>query len=140
MTVLKFIGYTVKEMTYKRNESFDINQKSIELVPNLSVNSTNNGENARVILNVRVGSLEDKNYPFEVFCSVEGKFIYNSTEDNNNIGIDTFIRNNCVAILYPYARALVASLTTSSNEFPGFNMPTINVGQMLAKSEDKTEE
>ncbi|MCI1632814.1 MAG: protein-export chaperone SecB [Liquorilactobacillus nagelii] len=47
------------------------------------------------------------------------------------------VRNNAVAILYPYARAIVATLTTTSNEFPGYNMPTINVNKVLAQQDEK---
>lgn len=88
-------------------------------------------------LSVAVGSLEDLDIPFYAKCSVIGTFTYNSDEDEIGTGIDTLVRNNAVAILYSYVRAIIATLTTTSNEFPGYNMPTINVGKVLAQENDE---
>lgn len=133
MTVLKFKGYTVKEMSYKSNSNFK-KTKSINLKPNLQSDYEINNDDITVNLSVKVGSLSDESLPFEVTCSVQGLFEYDSEEDTDNIGVDAFIHNNSVAILYPYVRAIVATLTTSSNEFPGYNMPTINVAEVLRNS------
>lgn len=135
MTVLKFNGYTVKEMRYRSNNNFK-KRNQVDLDPKLQ--ATNEIENNNIIVNlsVTVGSLEDESMPFEASCSVQGKFEYKPEEDENNIGVDTFVRNNAVAILYPYVRAIIATLTTSSNEFPGYNMPTINVSEALKSNEN----
>lgn len=130
MAVLEFNGYRVKEMSYKSNSKFK-KEKNLFLNPKLKVKNNVQDNKIEVNLNVTVGSLNDDSMPFEVKCSVEGIFVYNAEQDKNNMGVDAFVRNNAVAILYPYVRALVATLTTSSNEFPGYNMPTINVGEIL---------
>ena len=88
-------------------------------------------------MSVIVGSLEDKTIPFQVSCSIIGTFVYEPDEDATNVGLDALVRNNAVAILYPYVRAIIATLTTTSNEFPGYNMPTINVSELLAQQGEK---
>ncbi len=130
MTVLKFNGYTVKEMGYRNNPNFK-KKKNISLTPEIQSNNEINDNKIIVNLSVKAGSISDESMPFEVTCSVQGKFEYNPDEDTNKVGVDTFIRNNSVAILYPYVRAIIATLTTTSNEFPGYNMPTINVAEIL---------
>lgn len=130
MAVLEFNGYKVKEMSYKSNPNFK-KEKNLFLNPKLKVENNVQDNKIEVDLYVKVGSLDDESMPFEVKCAVEGTFVYNADQDENNMGVDVFIRNNAVAILYPYIRSLVATLTTSSNEFPGYNMPTINVGEVL---------
>ncbi|CAJ1191413.1 protein-export chaperone SecB [Companilactobacillus nantensis] len=132
MAILNFNGYIVKEMNYTRNPKFKPNKKNrINLTPTFDVQ--NNIENNKIIVNlhVKAGSLDDEFIPFEVSCSIQGTFEYNDEEDVNNIGVDSFVHNNSVAILYPYARAIIATLTTTSNEFPGYNMPTVNIAEVL---------
>lgn len=132
MAILEFNGYTVKEMNYKRNPQFKPDKKNrVNLNP--TFDSQNNIEKNKIIvdLKIKAGSVDDPSIPFLVGCSIQGIFEYNANEDKNNVGIDSFIHNNAVAILYPYARAIIATLTTSSNEFPGYNMPTVNIAEVL---------
>ncbi|RKD29993.1 hypothetical protein BG617_01670 [Lactiplantibacillus paraplantarum] len=73
--------------------------------------------------------------PFRASITINGTFEFNVSEDDSGVGVDMLIRNNAVAILYPYARALIANLTLSSNEYPAVTLPTINVAKVLANSE-----
>lgn len=133
MSVLEFKGYTVNKMIYEKNNNFLDSNKNISLNPKLSAESTSDNSNITIKLSVSVGSFEDTSTPFRVQCEVEGRFIYNIDEDENDFGKDVFIKNNCVAILYPYVRAIVGTLVSSSNEFPGYYMPTINVSKALSE-------
>lgn len=139
MSVLEFKGYNVKKMSYERNEHYDRATKNIELSPKITASNEITGDDEILVtLNVSVGSVSvnDKSIPFLSNCSVEGRFTYKAEQDDNDFGVDTFIRTNCVAILYPYVRALISYLTNSSNEYPAFNLPTINVAQALKKNTD----
>ncbi|MFL2080316.1 protein-export chaperone SecB [Latilactobacillus sakei] len=133
MSVLEFKGYTVNSMKYSKNDHFSNINEGIRLEPQLSAKSFTNDSDISVNLMVNVGSTDNSLSPFYVECEVEGKFVYNSEEDANGFGKNTFVRNNCVAILYPYVRAIVGTLVSSSNEFPGYYMPTINVSKALSK-------
>lgn len=56
-----------------------------------------------------------------------------ANRDQAQVGIDTLINKNAVAILYPYVRALVSGITNASNEYPALILPTINVSQILGE-------
>ncbi|WP_203640389.1 protein-export chaperone SecB [Levilactobacillus andaensis] len=136
MSVFKFDHFVVDDMSYARNPNYDKNLKKIDLKPQISADSDIEGMNVIVSLKVVVGALDVKSIPFQVKVSVSGSFEYDSEQDEASYGIDTFIRNNAVAMLYPYVRSLVANLTMSSGEYPGYNLPTINVSKALEKSTD----
>ncbi|WP_187331134.1 protein-export chaperone SecB, partial [Lactiplantibacillus plantarum] len=59
--------------------------------------------------------------------------------DHNQVGIDTLIKKNAVAILYPYVRSLVSGITNASNQFPALILPTINVAQLLDEQSNRQE-
>ena len=117
MSVLKFLGYKVMQMKYERNPVFESVKKPISLEPKMTSKTNIEDNNINITLSVIVG--------------------YEPDEDATNVGLDALVRNNAVAILYPYVRAIIATLTTTSNEFPGYNMPTINVSKLLAQQGEK---
>lgn len=133
MTILQFDGYRVTKMQYQRNASYKPQESKITFDPKIEATDTIDHNQINVTLTLSVGSLKDETIPFQVECAVVGQFTYHPDEDNSGVGVDSLIRNNAVAILYPYVRAIVATLTTTSNEFPGYVMPTINVAEVLAQ-------
>lgn len=96
-----------------------------------------NKEDIRVKLNILVGLLEDIKVPFKVECEITGMFIYDEEENDTEIPKETIIKNNTVAILYPYVRHLISSLTQQSNEYSAYILPTINVAKVLEKQNKK---
>lgn len=139
VTVLEFKGYLVKEQSYKKNEDFKKTDQGVELNPQIDLNIENNikGDSILVTLGVKVGSLTDD--PFEVIVRVCGRFVYHIEKDTNKIGVDTLIRINAVAILYPYVRSIVSGLTNTSNEYPACILPTIDVAQVLKEQPGTSE-
>jgi len=132
MSVLKFDGYKVTHMSYERNEDYTFKNKPLLLNPTPTTSIDVSDDKIDVTLNIVAGSLEDKKIPFKVACSLVGEFTYDPEEDKSSVGLDTLVRNNAVAILYPYARAVIATLTNTSGEFPSYNMPTVNISKWLA--------
>lgn len=137
MAVLEFKGYSVKEQSYKRNEKFEQTQKEILLNPKIEISNQTVEDGILVTLGVQVGSL--KGDPFEVIVKISGEFHYHPDQDNDNIGVDYLIRTNAVAILYPYVRMIVSNLTNTSNEYPTFTLPTIDVAQVLKEQASSSE-
>lgn len=133
MSVLEFNGYRIAKMSYQRNEDYHSTTNQITLSPKPQTVIDLAGNEIKVSLTITVGSLKDKTVPFEVACTIVGSFTYQPDEDGNQVGLDKLVRNNAVAILYPYARAMIATLTANSGEFPSYNLPTINVGQWLSE-------
>lgn len=132
MAVLEFTGYRVNNMKYIRNKNFNKKTESIKMSPEISSNFNVKDDNKIIVsLAVTVGSTEQNSVPFQAECSVSGTFIYKVEEDETKVGLDKLIRNNAVAILYPYVRMIISNLTMNSNEYPNYNLPTINVGKLL---------
>ena len=78
---------------------------------------------------------EDYEVDFSVnpnFITMVGFFECENCEEND---IEEF-KPNAVAILYPYARALVTSITANANTNPMI-LPTINTNKLLNKENDK---
>ena len=131
MAVLKFENYIVNDISYIKNKDFKDMTKNIDLNPILNADFNINKDDIRVKLNILVGSLDDVKVPFKVECEVTGMFRYDEEENDTEIPKETIIKNNTVAILYPYVRQLIASITQQSNEYPAYILPTINVAKTL---------
>jgi len=131
MAVLEFKSYSVNEVSYKKNELYQGTSQNISLDPKIDIKNTLEQDRIIVTVDVQVGSQADNRTPFIVTASVSGQFVYHENEDQNQIGVDTLIKKNAVAILYPYVRSLVSTVTNASNQFPALILPTINVTQVL---------
>lgn len=137
MAILEFLGYNVEEVTYRKNKKYNSNKNEINMpIPDISAEVSTNDDQAELLLNVIVGSLEDSTVPFEIRASIKGLFKFNNDEDEQELGFNHFLKVNAVAIMYPYIRALVSLYTNSSNEFPGYNMPTLNVVEALSENKN----
>ncbi|GEO68276.1 protein-export chaperone SecB [Levilactobacillus acidifarinae] len=137
MSALEFTGYTVEEQRYQRNKKFKAMGRPINLKPQLTVTTAFDGETINVLLGVRVGKLDHD--PFAVVVQLQGEFLYHASQDHAGLGVDTLIRNNAVAILYPYVRTLISNLTNASNDYPAFILPTIDVAQVLKEQAQSAE-
>ncbi|GBG04427.1 protein-export chaperone SecB [Lactobacillus rodentium] len=137
MAALEFKNYIVNDVSYIKNKYFDNSEKRINLRPVFNADFKIDKNNIQVKLNVLVGSLEDKKVPFKVECEIIGEFIYDEDQNDTEISKETIIKNNTVAILYPYVRQLIASITQQSNEYPTYILPTINVARVLEKQNKK---
>lgn len=136
MAVLNFNGYRVNHSNYTRNENFFSENQNLELKQNLNVEMSHDDNAAEIRLVVLVGSLTEDSQPFKIEANLSGFFTYEADEDKNETGIEETLKVNGTAILYPYLRSLVSTLTNMSGEFPGYNMPTINVYAMLKEESD----
>lgn len=77
----------------------------------------------------------NKDHPFFVDVELVGDFKYNNDEDELNRGFNEFLLTSGAAILYPYLRSTVSSLTNLS-EFPAYTLPTINIGKVISQNNE----
>lgn len=88
----------------------------------------------KLILDVHVN---DEHHYFDVSMEIHGMFEYQST---NMVNLANFICINAPAIMFPYIRAYISTLTSLSG-IPTITLPTLNmesVGKQLReKIEDK---
>ncbi|GAA2973456.1 protein-export chaperone SecB [Lentilactobacillus parakefiri] len=132
MAVIDFKNYRIIKMYYERNKSFkNIDNGKNTISPQFSVH-INDSSKDKVIIKLSV-KIDENNFPFKLEVSLEGMFAYNSDEDATNIGKEVFFSRNAVAILFPYLRSCVSSLTNLSNENRALILPTMNIVELLKK-------
>ena len=104
----------------------------MQIEPNIEVEISKDQDSA--IVNLEITLNKNQNNPiYIVEVSIIGIFKYNSNE-SEGFDFDDLLTTNAIAILFPYARSLVSDLTAKSNMYPNFNLPIINVVQMLKEN------
>lgn len=132
MAVVEFSDYRVIAADYKRNDNFkDNTQPTISNEFNVSYNIDEEGNTASLTMEIKVGGTDSDESPFYVYIKIEGMFSYNLDEDEKDIGFKKLLLKNCAAILYPYLRNIVSTITNISNEYPAYILPTINIGAVI---------
>ena len=142
MTVLKFKNYTVNKMFFQENTLFDKKIKELNLNPifNYTIIPTDNVNTKNLLFNVKIGDLESEDSPFYIDIVINGLFEYVPEENELELSMDDYLKENGIAILFPYARSIISTLTSQSNSsYPTIILPTINVPEVVRRSE-KTEE
>ena len=126
---LIFNKYIVKEIKFKYNEGFK--EKPIEVMFDIDKETKYIGEkNMTVDLTINIFEENDK-YPFYMEVTIRGYFTIENNMENINF------EPNAIAILYPYARAIISTYTANANIMP-LTLPVINVNKLL-KDKEKDE-
>ena len=88
-------------------------------------------DKGRVLLTIKVElfkNSEVNNYPFELSFFLVGEF---DTDETDEKKIEEFLKYNGTAILFPYVRSTISSLTTLTGQ-PHLLLPTYNIRNLLA--------
>lgn len=136
MAVLNFNGYEVEKMCFHINPEF--NEKSEEGFENkidFDMNIDEKNNKAKITIGLLIGEELNEHHPFFLDVKISGFFEYDISKDESKIGFQDLLLNNGAAILYPYLRSTVSSLTNLSGMHP-YNMPTINIARTLQRQDD----
>ena len=142
MTVLKFKNYTVNKTFFQENTLFDKKIKELNLNPifNYTIIPTDNVNTKNLLFNVKIGDLESEDSPFYIDIVINGLFEYVPEENELELSMDDYLKENGIAILFPYARSIISTLTSQSNSsYPTIILPTINVPEVVRRSEKREE-
>lgn len=135
--VLKFNGYNVEKFNYIRNNSKDTNSNEpVSLSPQIMfkiVLKKDNPLKSNVLIGVRLG-YDDNVLPFKVEAVVKGYFELEGEETTELDSIYKFYLQNGTAILYPYLRAIVTTLTGTGN-YQAIILPTVNFYKLIENSD-----
>jgi len=144
MAVINFEDYKVTKMQFIENDDFELKQQSepIELDHEINFNiyKKDNLDEAIVELTIKVGGLDLDVEPFFLTVTIKGIFTFNASEDKLSNGFDTYLKGNALAILFPYVRQIISMLTSMSNSYPTYIMPTINIVKVLEEMENSNSE
>lgn len=135
--VLKFNGYNVEKLNYIRNNSKDTNSNEpVSLSPQIMfkiVLKKDDSLKSNVLIGVRLG-YDDNTLPFKVEAVVKGYFELEGEETTELESIYKFYLQNGTAILYPYLRAIVTTLTGTGN-YQAIILPTVNFYKLIENSD-----
>ena len=84
--------------------------------------------------------MESEDSPFYIDIVINGLFEYVPEENELELSMDDYLKENGIAILFPYARSIISTLTSQSNSsYPTIILPTINVPEVVRRSEKREE-
>lgn len=127
---LKMTRFFAKNITFTLNETFISTNQEVTLTPNFKrqINKIDNNT-AEVRLFFDIDKNED--LPFEIHVELVGSFELKNWESEELLPV---MSTNTVAIMFPYLRTIVSSLTTNAN-IPPYIIPIINIARLLEKTE-----
>ena len=126
------LKYSVDKINFEINEQFDYyDKKEIKLNQNLERAITKIDENTlKVSLHFSIYSTQDNPNPFIMQTEISGVFKLENWERENK----QMATVNTVAILFPFLRALIATITANTS-VPPYIIPVINVAAWLDNKE-----
>lgn len=124
---LIFKNYSIDSLSFERNNRFEHKKVNIDFDVNSAISIDTETNSATVTLNLEIfKDYVDNNYPFHLLISVTGYFgVEPPAKDNIKL-----IETNAVAILFPYVRSLVSTITANANVTP-LILPPINVVELI---------
>ena len=139
MAIISFEDYVVDKSVYYSNPDFESSREDGRLVvpinfsAEIGVDKTE--EKSYVIINVNLGkstnSEETPNIPFICEVSIRGMYTYSFSDFENEVELKRVLGWNALAILYPYVRAYISTLTNLSNQFPSYTLPVMNFAETI---------
>ena len=131
---LTFIKYYVDNIKFERNINFDPSKK-VKISYDIDSNILNlDDTKAEVKLFVNIfKDVEEDNKPFEFKLEITGVFAVENVNDKS------LLEQNTIAILFPFARALISTYTANAN-VPPLILPPINVVKYIESKRNKSKE
>lgn len=130
-SAVEFHGYKVLKTSFSRSGLSLESGVEINLNPSFSrIITQRDKENYSLVLGVKIGSSEGQEMPLYAEVILEGDFVLRNIED-----VDTIMKVNAVAIMFPYLRATLSMLTMLMNIDPVV-LPTVNLAQMFEEEQN----
>lgn len=131
---LRFIDYIVNDIDYRTNQYFEEQNVSVKFNLSRNVEYMDDEDNTMLVsLIVSVfEDAEENNYPFSLKINMTGIFELDDIHESER---ESFAEVNAVAILFPYIRSLISTITANVN-VPPLILPPINVVNLI-KEENK---
>lgn len=139
MAVISFENYVIDESYYKVNDFFEYTQDKLNMPVSFSVEvgADKSQEKAYVIININLGDSNEKDpeIPFTCRVSIRGIYGYNLEDFKTDKDLKEVLSKNAVAILYPYVRTYIATLTNLGNQFPVYTLPVMNFAETVREND-----
>lgn len=129
VSVLKLIKYDVNSIVLKKNDSYSSVINGYRINPDFNrVVKRIDDKTFEVYLNLLIKEdIKNINVPYFVDLTLSGRFSMENWESNENKSI-TLI--NTTAILFPYLRTLLTTITSNTN-IPPYVLPVTNITNLF---------
>ena len=128
--ILKFTGYKIVNLVYSRDiDLLDKDENELEVGVGTAI--SDDGEQGQVKISVTALDVENKR---TVKAEVLGSFDFIDVEDKERT-----LAVNGTAILYPYVRAIISTITTQDS-LNAIILPTVNTLNFLDNEVSNSEE
>lgn len=131
---MKLINYKVVKTSFELNEKYEFKQGVINIQPIFDRDVKRIDDNKYIIkLGIRILSIENKNpIPFNAEVIISSVFELPNWEDEatNQIAI-----NSSTAIMFPYLRTLMATVTMNGN-VPPYMLPIMNISKLFLDTKE----
>ncbi len=134
---LQLLNYSVNEIEFLLNDKYDFTKKqSVKLNQNFTRSIKKiNKDVCAVSLSFIISDNDENPTPFTMRVVITGTFKLEDWEYEENIDL---IKTNAVAIIYPFLRSLVATITSNAN-IPSYILPVFNIVSYFENA-DKNQE
>lgn len=128
-SVLTFDNYIVRRILFEANPDFKPNEKiTVEMGFSHEFEFDLDQNVAAVCLGCNIFKERNENYPFSLEIEIVGFFKFETTLESEEA--ERLLKVNGTAILFPYLRSIVSSLTADSG-FQPLILPVMNIHKML---------
>ena len=118
----QFKGFTINRSLIERNNNKSSKKLSLGFTPKGFINK----EEATFQLHLGI-KIEDENKSFKVEIDAIANYTFSNKSGLENLG--NFFYINAPALLFPYVRAYISTLTNLSG-FEPINLPTLNMTKL----------
>lgn len=135
--ILSLLNYKVERIHFDLNNKFEVKEnEQIPVTPNLARKIEKIDKNkCKVSLGFIVNQTPEEPAPFDIEIWVSGEFEVENWENENK----KIVEINTVAILFPFLRALIATVTSNAS-VPPYILPAFNVVAWFEEAEKKQKE
>jgi len=128
--ILQFKSYDVLEQIYVKNEEFVTDEiKNLSFETKFSIQKEDS--EALIYLSISSGDLDPNQSNYFLRVKIKGEFTFElDSETDDDKLIESLVKGNGLAILFPYIRSLISDLTSKGKENP-LIIPTMNIAEFL---------
>ena len=132
---LRFNSYLVKDINFVLNENYESYEDlELDLQFNHEIQLDYEGKKAIIILECTVfENYIENNFPFKLEVGLVGFFEFDT--DLSEKETEVILETNGTAILFPYLRTLISTITTNAC-IPPLIIPTMNISKMIKFHEE----
>lgn len=128
-SVVRFEQYIVRKVEFEYNFLCEESDEGIDIDFDIDADFKINNEKNEMLTILKLNIFDnpiENNYPFTMSMELLGVFSMSASIEEN---IEMY-KENTLAILFPYARALVSSYTANANVTP-LILPAININKFM---------